>query len=133
MAIKFEKIKPGMVLYDRHRRRMGNTTMTTLGEWSVRIISVDPETRSATVSWNGNREERYTAHRLAKLYSWSMRNSEVCEMKTGYLGNVTSVRKFTKKELKERAEKKAFDEQVKLSNEIIDEVIAEEKNNESAS
>lgn len=127
MAIKFEKIKPGMKLYDRHKRRMGNTTLRTLGEWGVYVVSVDQEKRSATVRWNGNSEERWSEHRLVKLFDWSMHDSSVCEMDRGMFGAIYKVRKFTKKELKERAEKKAFDEQVKLSKEIIDEVIAEEK------
>jgi hypothetical protein len=72
MAIKFEKIKSGMVLYDRHRHRMGNTTMTDLGEWPVRILTVDQF--GAEVVWNGNshRPERWARRRLERLYDWSM-------------------------------------------------------------
>lgn len=69
MAIKFEKIQPGMELMDIHRHRMGNTMMTELGLWPVRIISVDAENRTAIVSWNGNRPEKWNAHDLVKLYA----------------------------------------------------------------
>ena len=68
MAIKFEKIAPGMVLYDRHRYKAGNTRLTRMGEWSVRIISVDPDTRSAIVSWNGNPAKKMRERDLVKLY-----------------------------------------------------------------
>jgi len=53
MAIKFEKIKPGMELLDVHSVRMGSTTMRELGCWDVRIVSVDAEKRTAMVIWNG--------------------------------------------------------------------------------
>lgn len=72
MAIKFEKIEPGMTLYDRHRERMGNTTMTRMGEWPVKIISVDTERRTAQVSWNGNRAETWRENRLRRLYRTKM-------------------------------------------------------------
>jgi hypothetical protein len=67
-VIKFEKIKPGMVLLDIRRERAGNTTMTRLGKWTVKIVSVDEATRSAHVIWNGNREGRWSEGRLRKLY-----------------------------------------------------------------
>jgi|GEM_PF-1022030 len=53
--MKFEKLKPGMVVYDVGRHKMGNTTMSTVAVWSVRIISVDTEKRRVEASWNGNR------------------------------------------------------------------------------
>jgi hypothetical protein len=65
--IKFEKIKPGMVLYDVHTYQMGNTTLRSHGEWEVQIIEVYPETRSASVSWNGNRPEVWQEKQLTKL------------------------------------------------------------------
>lgn len=72
MTIKFEKIQPGMVLYDRRKHRMGNTTLKTIGEWPVRIISLDAAKRSAEVSWNGNRTQIYFARDLVRLSEWSM-------------------------------------------------------------
>lgn len=68
MAIKFEKIEPGMDLLDVHSVRMGNTTMRELGCWDVRIISVDAENRSAMVSWNGNPPKRWFEGELRRLY-----------------------------------------------------------------
>lgn len=69
MAIKFEKLTAGMELHDVHSRPMGNTTMRELGDWPVRIISVDPVARSAVVSWNGNRPETYYESSLKVLYA----------------------------------------------------------------
>jgi hypothetical protein len=72
MAIKFERIEAGQILYDRHRTRMGNTTMTQLGEWSVQIVSIDKEKGTARVRWNGNPEQTYFRHSLEKLFRSSM-------------------------------------------------------------
>jgi hypothetical protein len=69
MAIKFDKIKPGMELLDIHRTSMGNTTMTQWGLWKVQIISVDPKTRTARVSWNSNAAREWDAKRLERLYT----------------------------------------------------------------
>lgn len=69
MAIKFEKIEPGMTLLDIHRTKMGNTTMTELGLWKVQIVSVDRDQRTAVVSWNGNPQRTWSARELERLYT----------------------------------------------------------------
>ena len=69
MAIKFEKIVPGMTLLDIHGERAGNTTMRRTGLWKVEIVSVDVAHRSAVVKWNGNAPETWSAHRLTRLYA----------------------------------------------------------------
>ena len=53
--MKFDKLKPGMIVWDVHSTRMGNTTLRTLGTWPVQVIEVDAENRRALVSWNGNK------------------------------------------------------------------------------
>lgn len=68
--MNFKALRPGMILYDRHTYAMGNTTMRTLGEWRVEVLDV--YANFATVSWNGNRPERYSPDRIAKLKTWSM-------------------------------------------------------------
>ncbi len=89
--MKFEKIRPGMVLYDRHKYRAGNTTMRVLGEWTVRIVSTDAATRTAVASWNGNPPQKWPERNLAKLKDWSMYDE--CAVRTeGMLGTI-SVRK----------------------------------------
>ncbi len=55
-----------MVVYDVHSEKMGNTTMSTMGIWNVRIVSVDADTRSCMASWNGNPAKRFYAHNIKK-------------------------------------------------------------------
>ena len=104
MAIKFEKIQAGMTLYDRHRTRMGNTTLRSLGEWSVRIISVDAAARTAVVSWNGNREQTWWERDLKKLHTWSMRDEGV-EVVRGMMSSVVSVKRKPKAALRRKESK----------------------------
>lgn len=65
--MKFEKLKPGMILYDVGRHKMGNTTVSTVAVWLVRVISVDAEKRTAVVSWNGNKPKTYQERGISKL------------------------------------------------------------------
>lgn len=54
---KLEKLNPGQILWDYHRYQMGNTTMTTMGEWPIKVIEIDLENNRALCSWNGNKPE----------------------------------------------------------------------------
>lgn len=65
--IKFEKIKPGMVLYDVHSETMGNTTMRSVGVWPVEIVSVDEHNRCAMVRWNHNPPRKWYERQLSRL------------------------------------------------------------------
>ena len=65
--MKFEKLKPGTTVYSVGRYKMGNTTMSTVGVWHVRIISVDAERRTAVVRWNGNPATTYSERQIGKL------------------------------------------------------------------
>lgn len=105
MAIKFEKIEPGMILYDRHREQAGNTTMRRLGEWTVQIISVDPVKRTAETRWNGNRVKTMTKRSLEKLYNWSMYDETEAEIERGLVGP-RSVRRLPKAERDRRKAEK---------------------------
>jgi len=67
MAIKFEKIKAGDVLWDYHSVRAGNTTMRRWGNWRVRIIEIDHAAGFAIVSWNGNQPQKWFRRQLEKL------------------------------------------------------------------
>lgn len=58
--MKFEKLKPGMVVYDVGSGRLGNTTLRTVRVWEVKIISVDETRREVTASWNTNTPRTYT-------------------------------------------------------------------------
>lgn len=104
--MKFEKIQPGMRLYDRHKRRMGNTMLRTLGEWDVRIIEVNAEKRKALVSWNGNRPEWWWPAQLERLKDWSMHDESVAVIEKGMLtSQIIRCRKLTKAEREARKEK----------------------------
>lgn len=67
MAVKFETVKPGDVLYDVHSHRMGNTTLRTWGCWPVVVESVDYERGRAVVRWNGNAAETWYRHQIVRL------------------------------------------------------------------
>lgn len=106
MAIKFEKIEPGMVLYDRHRYKMGNTTVRSIGEWRVKVLEVDRENRRVRYSWNGNDPEWSPARAVEAFSSWSMHDKNVATYEKGLLGAVYRVRKLTKQEREARKEQK---------------------------
>ena len=65
MAIKFEKIKAGMTIWDVRKN-----TDATWGKWSiwpVYIISVDAENRTVLASWNYNTPEKMRESRVTKF------------------------------------------------------------------
>ena len=76
-----DKLKPGMIVYDVTRYRMGNTTLRSVSVVLVRIISVDAETGRVTAIWNGNRERAYPMRIWSK---WRMTKPEL--VTTGVLG-----------------------------------------------
>lgn len=67
MAISFDRVKAGDVLYDVHSVRMGNTTMRRLGCWCVEVREIDTVNARALVSWNGNPEQWWHASRIRRL------------------------------------------------------------------
>ena len=64
--MKFEKIKPGMLVYDVGRQRLGNTTLSTVVVWGVNIVSVDAEKRTVDAAWNHNLIRTYTEREYKK-------------------------------------------------------------------
>lgn len=69
MAIKFEKLQPGMRLLDVRRHKMGNTTLSEWGWWTVEILSINAAKQCATVRWNNNSPTEWPRHWLEKLYT----------------------------------------------------------------
>ncbi len=65
MSLKYESLKVGEVLYDLHSHGMGNTTMRSLGVWTVKILELTEY--GALVSWNGNSPSRWSKFELTKL------------------------------------------------------------------
>lgn len=67
MAIKFEKIEPGMTLWDV-RRTSGLQKFN--GKWScwpVYVKEVDSEKRQVLASWNGNSARWMTERQVTKF------------------------------------------------------------------
>lgn len=52
--MKIENLEPGMIVYDVHSTKMGNTSLKSMGVWNVKIVSIDLERQSVECSWNGN-------------------------------------------------------------------------------
>lgn len=63
----FNKINRGDVLFDCHRKKMGNTKMSQMVSYEVRVLEVDTVNERALCSKNGNPAQWYSASRLAKL------------------------------------------------------------------
>lgn len=57
--MKIESLKPGMTVYDVGRRKMGNTTITTVSVCPVHVVSVDAERGAVIAQLNGSRERVY--------------------------------------------------------------------------
>ena len=64
--MKFEKLKPGMFVYDVGRQRLGNTTLSTVAVWGVEIIGVDTEKRTVDARWNYNLIRTYSEREYKK-------------------------------------------------------------------
>lgn len=88
-----DHIKPGDVLYDSHRERAGNTTMTRMGTWRVHVLAVNPSAtesgavqigtaqfvlrpRSALVSWNSNTPTVYPERQIKRLRRTPVKTKE---------------------------------------------------------
>lgn len=70
--IKPELVKVGDVLWDCHRYKMGNTTMSAMGSWEVEILDIGDQSkpihmRTFIVRWNGNEPRRQSYAYIAKL------------------------------------------------------------------
>lgn len=57
--MKIENLKPGMIVYDVHRYKMGNTTISTVGVWEVEIVAVGLASQIVVAKWNHNQERKY--------------------------------------------------------------------------
>jgi len=54
MSIAIKSLKTGAVLYDCHKERAGNTTMSVMRVWKIQVLEVNLEEGKALISWNGN-------------------------------------------------------------------------------
>jgi hypothetical protein len=67
MTVKFDQVKPGDVLYDVRREKMGWTTISHTVCWEVVVKSIDYQKREAIVSWNGNPVRKYYVPDIRRL------------------------------------------------------------------
>ena len=64
--VAFNKLVEGQILYDRHRyKTYGGSQM---GEWLVKVVTIDTEKRMALCSWNTNPPRWYSEKQLLKLH-----------------------------------------------------------------
>jgi hypothetical protein len=79
--MKIEKLKPGMMVYDVHRHKMGNTNMSSVGIWCVYIIDVDIENQVVVASWNTNQPKKFYRRDWLK---WRLKRPELVKNGFGY-------------------------------------------------
>ena len=76
---KFEKLQPGMVVFDVGTQKLGNTSSSTVAVWRVRIIAVNRDEETVLASWNGNTPT------LFDKYQWQRwRLSEPVLVRSGF-------------------------------------------------
>lgn len=86
--MKLERLKPGMIVYDVQRVRMGNTKLRSTCVYGVRVISVDAERKVVTASWNGNIAREFWAATWSK---WRLKKPKLVD--TGFCGQKRLARK----------------------------------------
>jgi hypothetical protein len=64
--MKIENLKPGMTVWEVGRYKVGNTTLRSVGAWSVFIVSVDEPAGKVLARWNGNEIRPYFKHTWSK-------------------------------------------------------------------
>ncbi len=64
--VAFATLKVGDVVWDCHRTKMGNTNISKMGSWEVKIVSINTEEESVMASWNHNPPERFGRHAIKK-------------------------------------------------------------------
>jgi len=68
VTIAIKNLKPGDVVYDVRREKMGNTTISHPVCRAVTILSVDTVRESVEASWNGNSAQTFRARNGG--FSW---------------------------------------------------------------
>lgn len=59
------KLKPGQILYDKHKCKAGNTTLKRWGVWPVEVIEVHKN--HIIASWNGNKSRKFYEAEIKKF------------------------------------------------------------------
>lgn len=68
------KLNVGQVIYDKHKYKMGNTTIRTWGLWTVKVLEIDTEFRWIKASWNGNQAKTYYQTQVSK---WKVKKPQM--------------------------------------------------------
>ena len=55
---QIKNLKPGQVIWDKHKVKAGNTTMYRFGVWPVYVKEVAEDFSYIIASWNGNEERK---------------------------------------------------------------------------
>ncbi len=79
--MKIEKLAQGLTVYDVGRQKMGNTNMTTVCVWRVRIHSIDSEKEQVTASWNGNKPQVFFKNTWSK---WRLKEPVLIQTSFGH-------------------------------------------------
>jgi len=69
-----------MTVYDVARTKMGNTTLSTVSVWTVRIISVDVGGERCVASWNGNTPKTFYTSSIKR---WRRDEPALVELEDG--------------------------------------------------
>ena len=64
--MKIEKLQPNMIVYDVGKHKMGNTNISTVAVWPVRVISIDLEKKTVLASWNTNQPRTFYERSIKK-------------------------------------------------------------------
>ena len=57
--MKIENLVPGQIVYEISKGKMGNTTVSTVRIYDVKIVSIDLENGVVIAKWNCNPERKY--------------------------------------------------------------------------
>jgi hypothetical protein len=79
--MKIDKLQPGQIVYDVGRVKMGNTTISTVAVWNVRIVSVDVDAGTVVASWNSNPERKYYGREIRR---WRAKRPVLVRSGLGY-------------------------------------------------
>jgi len=89
--MKIENLVPGQIVYEISKGKMGNTTVSTVRIYDVKIVSIDLENGVVIAKWNCNPERKYYSR------SWNKWRDSKPLTVNGAFG---SVRLATREEIK---------------------------------
>lgn len=79
--MKITNIKPGDTVYDLQRHKMGNTTISTLSCYEIKIYEVDHYNGWVVASWNNNSKKKYHTGSISR---WKKNKPVMVHTRLGY-------------------------------------------------